>query len=83
MQYNDHCMKFESFLMTDAATGNKFAALDKVGFGQQFDVSKRTVDGWLADGLPHLKLSARCVRIPDAEGAAWVEEKFLTQRRAV
>jgi hypothetical protein len=67
---------------TDAATGNKFTALDKVGFGQQFDVSKRTVDGWLADGLPHLKLSPRCVRIPVVEASAWVKEKFLTQRRA-
>ena len=71
----------ETLQTPDAATGTQFAALDKEGFGQQFDVSKRTVDGWLADGLPHLKLSARCVRIPVSEGSDWVKRKFFTQRR--
>lgn len=74
-------MKVEAIQNPEAATA-QFAALDKVGFGQQFDVSKRTVDSWLADGLPHLKLSARCVRIPVADGAEWVRRKFLTNRRA-
>lgn len=66
----------DATLQNSEATGTQFAALDKVGFGQQFDVSKRTVDGWLADGLPHLKLSARCVRIPVAEASAWVRKNF-------
>lgn len=66
----------------DPARGNQFAATDKSAFGQRFDVSKRTVDSWLAAGLPHLKLSPRCVRIPVAEGSEWVREHFLTQRRA-
>lgn len=66
----------------DAASGKDVAALDKLAFGQLFDVSKRTVDSWLAAGCPHLKLSARMVRIPLAEGVAWVKERFTTQRRA-
>jgi hypothetical protein len=76
-------MKFETLQRPDAETGNKFSAVDKVGFGQLFDVSKRTVDAWLAAGLPHLKLSSRMVRIPLVEASQWVREKYLTQRRAV
>jgi hypothetical protein len=74
-------MKVETPQSPEVATGTQFAALDKVAFGERFDVSKRTVDAWLADGLPHLKLSARCVRIPIGEGADWVRKKFMTQRR--
>ena len=66
----------------EAETGPKFEALDKTGFGQRFDVSKRTVDDWLSQGLPHFKLSARCVRIPLLEGRDWVRSKYFVQRRA-
>ena len=67
----------------DTATGDeKLAALDKVTFGQRFDVSKRTVDSWLSCGCPHLKLSARMVRIPVIEGTQWVKERFLQRRSA-
>jgi hypothetical protein len=76
-------MKIETLQQPEAATGNKLAALGKVEFGQQFGVSKRTVDGWLACGCPHLKLSSRMVRLPVVEASAWVKEKFLTKRRAV
>lgn len=67
----------------NAETGNKFAAVDKVGFGQCFDVSKRTVDDWLAAGLPHFKLSSRCVRIPVVEASEWVRQRYFQQRHAV
>jgi hypothetical protein len=73
-------MKISTLQQTDGESGSKVAALDKVGFGQQFDVSKRTVDAWIAAGLPHLKLSSRMVRIPLVEASAWVRERFLIQR---
>jgi hypothetical protein len=67
---------------SEAVTGDdKFAALDKVSFGQRFGVSKRTVDNWLLAGCPHLKLSARMVRLPVVEASEWVKNRFLTQRR--
>lgn len=70
----------ESCINPEVATGQtKLAALDKVAYGQRFDVSKRTVDNWLTMGLPHLKLSERAVRIPLEEGDRWVRERFLTQ----
>jgi hypothetical protein len=74
-------MTIETLQKPETATGYKFAALDKTSFGQRFGVSKRTVDSWLASGCPHLKLSARMVRLPVIEASAWVQEKFLTQRR--
>jgi len=36
---------------------------------------------WLSRGLPFLKLSERAVRVPVAEGTAWVKPNFLTYRR--
>ena len=64
-----------------AVGGANLAAVDKITFGQLFDVSKRTVDAWLAAGCPHLKLSSRMVRVPVAAGTAWVKERYLIQRR--
>lgn len=61
---------------------DEHSALNKVEFGRRFQVSKRTVDGWLASGCPHLKLSPRCVRVPVVEATNWVKTHFLTQRRA-
>ena len=66
-----------------AVTGeSNLAAMDKVSFGQRFKVSKRTVDNWIATGCPHLKLSARMVRLPLVEATEWVKERYMTQRRA-
>ena len=61
----------------------KITAENKVQVSQRFAVSKRTCDGWLASGMPHLKLSARMVRVPVAEATQWVRERYLVQRRAL
>jgi hypothetical protein len=75
-------MTVDTLQNPDIATGEtKLAAQDKTSFGQRFGVSKRTVDGWIASGCPHLKLSPRMVRLPVAEASLWVKDKFLTQRR--
>jgi hypothetical protein len=57
------------------------AADSKKQFAARFSVSKRTVDTWISRGLPILKLSERAVRVPVAEGTAWVKSNFLTYRR--
>ena len=57
-------------------------AENKTQFATRFSVSKRTVDSWLARGCPHLKLSARMVRVPVVEATQWVRDNYLTQRRA-
>jgi hypothetical protein len=67
-------MKTESVSQIDRTAESKFE------FAARFSVSKRTVDSWLARGCPHLKLSARCVRLPVAEATEWVKDHF-TQRR--
>lgn len=55
--------------------------LNKRTFAERWRTSPRTVDNWLRAGLPHMKLSARMLRIDAAEADAWMREKFGTQRR--
>jgi hypothetical protein len=69
----------------DAATGDmKLASpfTDKRGFAQRWQGSVRWIDGLLAQGLPHLKIGKRRVRICIAEADSWMQEQFRTQRRA-
>jgi len=74
---------------SEAATGlSKLAASDNLPqFGDKRDVaamarvSRRTVDNFLADGCPHIKLGARRVRFDLAEVRAWLKQKYGTQRR--
>lgn len=55
-------------------------------FGTKTDVAallsccKRTVDSHLANGMPHIALSARCVRFDLDEVRAWVKQEFGTRR---
>jgi predicted DNA-binding transcriptional regulator AlpA len=51
-------------------------------YGARFGVSPRTVWKWLAEGLPHMKLSNRNTQIPLAEADQWVREHFLRQRES-
>ena len=57
------------------------AADTKRQFADRFSVSPRTVSKLLTRGLPFLKLSERAIRVPVAEGTAWVKSNFLTYRR--
>jgi hypothetical protein len=68
----------------ESATGNtKLAEItDKRGYAARWQASLRWVDGLLAQGLPHLKIGARRVRILIPEADAWMQENFRTQRRA-
>jgi hypothetical protein len=69
----------------DTATGDtKLASpfTDKRGFAQRWQGSVRWTDGLLAQGLPHLKIGKRRVRICIAEADSWMQEQFRTQRRA-
>jgi hypothetical protein len=67
----------------DTATGTKLAApiTDKKGYGQRWHFSVRHVDNLLAEGMPHLKIGARRVRIITAEADAWMWQRYGTQRR--
>lgn len=70
----------------DAATGDetKLATpyTNKRGFAERWSSSVRSVDNWLSAGLPHLAIGRRKIRICIAEGDAWMQEQFRTQRRA-
>lgn len=67
----------------DTATSDlKLAAIinDKRAFAARWQGSVRSVDGLLAQGLPHLKIGKRRVRIIVAEADAWMRERFGTRR---
>ena len=68
----------------DAAAGQSKPAgniTDKRGFGQRWGFSPRHVDNLIAQGLPHLKIGKRRVRIIVDEGDEWMKHTFGTQRR--
>jgi hypothetical protein len=68
----------------DTANGQQMLAAEitnKRGYAQRWSFSVRKCDQLLAKGLPHLKLSARQIRISIPEADAWMREQFSTQRR--
>ena len=72
-----------SKIQPEAATGETqlAAIVDKRGFGLRYQGSPRWVDSLLAQGLPHLKIGKRRVRIVVCEADAWMQETFRVQRR--
>ncbi len=62
-------------------TGLAAEITDKRGYGTRWGFSPRHVDNLMAQGLPHLKIGARRVRIIVAEADAWMKDRFATQRR--
>lgn len=73
----------------ESGTGNaKLSATDNPAtFGSKKDVaamlqmSVRSVDNYLAAGLPHIKISSRRVRFDLPECRQWFKEQFGQQRR--
>ena len=53
---------------------------DKRGYAEHWSFSIRKCDQLLAKGMPHLKISARQIRISIPEADAWMRDQFLTQR---
>jgi len=67
----------------DAAAGHLKPAVgitDKRGYSQRWQFSPRHIDNLIAQGLPHLKIGKRRVRIIVDEADAWMHEKFATRR---
>ena len=55
------------------------AITDKRGYGERWKFSTRHIDNLIANGLPHLKVGSRRVRIITAEADAWMKEKYGVQ----
>jgi hypothetical protein len=53
---------------------------DKRGFAARWGFSIRHVDNLLAQGMPHLKIGKRRVRIILLEADAWMKERFGCRR---
>jgi hypothetical protein len=54
---------------------------DKRGYGQRWHFSTRHIDNLISQGLPHLKIGERRVRIIVSEADEWMKIRFGTQRR--
>lgn len=82
---------------SDAATGNNkladseagakperitYPITDKRGYGTRWGLCVRSVDNLLRQGLPHIKVGARRVRINVDEADAWMKQRYGTQRRS-
>lgn len=70
----------------DAGTKSPATALtnditDKRGYAARWKHSVRAVDDWLAEGLPHLKIGTRRVRIFVPAADQWMHQRFGRQRR--
>ena len=50
------------------------------GFASRWGRCARTVTGWLAEGLPHMKFGHRSLVINIAEGDKWVTNRFRVRR---
>jgi hypothetical protein len=55
---------------------------DKRGYAQRWQFSTRKCDDLIAQGLPHLKIGKRRVRICIMEADSWMQAQFRVQRRA-
>jgi hypothetical protein len=66
----------------DLATGNNAGdnITDKRGFASRWKFSARHVDSLLSQGMPHLKIGQRRVRIVVTEADAWMRQRFGTRR---
>lgn len=75
-------MKIENIKPASVAgTANSTEIItDKRGFGKRWGFSIRHVDNLLAQGLPHLKIGKRRVRIILAEADAWMKSQFACRR---
>jgi hypothetical protein len=76
-------MQLNSTFATDAVSGAKLNGdiTDKRGYAERWRFSPRHIDNLLAQGLPHLKIGSRRVRILIDEADLWMRERFGTQRR--
>ena len=53
---------------------------DKRGYAARWQLSTRTVSNLLAQGLPHVRIGNRRVRLVIDEADAWMRGKFGTRR---
>ena len=84
MRATDACVTNNIEFASETAPGNsKLAAdiTDKRGFAARWSFSVRHVDNLLAQGLPHLAIGKRRVRIVVAEADSWMRNRFHTRRQ--
>jgi len=76
-------MKLNNSFRPDSTAGTKLTEeiTDKRGYAERWRFSVRHIDNLIAQGLPHLAIGTRRVRIVVEEADAWMHQRFGTQRR--
>lgn len=67
-------------LLADGGPGSPREIVDMRGLADRYGFSQRTISNFLAQGMPHLKVGQRRVRIVVEKADAWMQEKFGTAR---
>ena len=56
-------------------------SLSKRGYAKRHGFSERTLDNFVAGGMPVLRISTRKLLFPIADCDAWLRERFLVARK--
>ena len=70
----------ESKITVASSEAQQSEITDKAGFAARWGFSRRMVDHFIAEGLPHLKIGERRIRIVIAEADQWMRDKYHTRR---
>ena len=65
---------------TSPSTLQASPVADKRAFAKRWLISPRTVDNFLAIGMPHLKIGTRRVRIEIEQADEWMRERYRVRR---
>lgn len=65
---------------TEAKSPQQPRFLTKRELAKLYSLSTRTIDNFLAQGLPYLAIGRRTVRIEEGEARQWVSERYEKRR---
>ncbi len=65
---------------TEAKSPQQPRFLTKQELGKLYSLSTRTIEHFLADGMPHLAIGHRTVRIEEGEARQWITGRYEKRR---
>jgi predicted DNA-binding transcriptional regulator AlpA len=68
---------------TEAKSPQSPRFLTKRELAKLYQLSTRTIDNFLADGLPHLAIGYRTVRMEEGEARQWITERYEKRRNGL
>lgn len=68
---------------TEAKSPQSPRFLTKKELAKLYQLSTRTIDNFLADGMPHLAIGRRRVRIEEGEARQWIQGRYEKRRNGL